>query len=56
MYGLYGLKHHTVERGGDVTDEGRTNDDEQGKIELLDFRCWKSEFRDILFIGLQFVC
>ena len=26
MYGLYGLKHHTVERGGDVTDEGRTND------------------------------
>ena len=40
MYGLYGLKHHTVEISGDVTDAGRTNErgttnDEQGKIGLL---------------------
>ena len=40
MYGLYGLKHHTVEISGDVTDAGRTNDDDddddkQGKIRLL---------------------
>ena len=27
MYGLYGLKHHTVEISGDVTDpDGRTNE------------------------------
>ena len=25
MYGLYGLKHHIVEKSGDVTDAGRTN-------------------------------
>ena len=36
IYGLYGLKHHIVEICGDVTDAGRTtNDDEQGKIVLL---------------------
>ena len=23
MYGLYGLKHHIVEKSGDVTDAGR---------------------------------
>ena len=34
MYGLYGLKHHTVEISGDVTmQDGETN--EEGKIELL---------------------
>ena len=28
MYGLYGLKHHTVEISGDVTDAGqRTRED-----------------------------
>ena len=26
MYGLYGLKHHTVEISGDVTDAGRTDE------------------------------
>ena len=26
MYGLYGLKHHTVEISGDVTDAGLMND------------------------------
>ena len=26
MYGLYGLKHHKVEKIGDVTDAGRTNE------------------------------
>ena len=26
MYGLYGLKHHIVEISGDVTDAGRTNE------------------------------
>ena len=37
MYGLYGLKHHTVEISGDVTDpDGRTNK-QQGNIELLSF-------------------
>ena len=25
MYGLYGLKHHIVEKSGDFTDAGRTN-------------------------------
>ena len=39
MYGFYGLKHHTVEIGGDVTmrdgrTDGRTTN-EQGKIMLL---------------------
>ena len=34
IHGLYGLEHHIVEISGDVTDAGRT-DDEQGKIELL---------------------
>ena len=29
MYGLYGLKHHTVEISGDVTDAGRTNERRQ---------------------------
>ena len=33
MYGLYGLKHHIVEKSGDVTDP----DNQQGKIELLSF-------------------
>jgi len=33
MYGLYGLKHHTVEISGDVTDP----DKQQGKIGLLSF-------------------
>ena len=27
MYGLYGLKHHTVEISGDVTDAGRTTNE-----------------------------
>ena len=37
MYGLYGLKHHIVEKSGDVTDpDGQTNK-QQGKIELLSF-------------------
>ena len=31
---LYGLKQHILEISGDVTDAGRTNN-EQGKIELL---------------------
>ena len=36
IYGLYGLERHIVEISGDVTDAGRTtNDDEQGKIVLL---------------------
>ena len=39
MYGLYDLKHHIVELSGDVTDvgrtDGRTANDDQGKIELL---------------------
>ena len=25
MYGLYGLKHHIVEKSGDVTNAGRTD-------------------------------
>ena len=29
MYGLYGLKHHTVEISGDVTNAGRTNERRQ---------------------------
>ena len=33
---LYGLKQHILEISGDVTDAGRTNN-EQGKIELLGF-------------------
>ena len=37
IYGLYGLKHHIVEKSGDVTDaDGRTTK-RQGKIELLSF-------------------
>ena len=36
MYGLYVLKHHIVEIGGDVTDAGRTNR-QQAKIGLLSF-------------------
>ena len=32
MYGLYGLKHHTVEISGDVTDpDGRTNEQTTSK-------------------------
>ena len=34
MYGLYGLKHHTVEMSQCGTD-GRTTNNEQGKIGLL---------------------
>ena len=26
MYGLYGLKHHILERSGDVTNVGQRND------------------------------
>ena len=37
MYGLYGLKHQIVEISGDVTDAGRTNEQQQGKIGLLSF-------------------
>ena len=38
MYGLYGLKHYTVEISGDVTDpDGQTNEQQQGKIGLLSF-------------------
>ena len=38
MYGLYGLKHHTVEISGDVTDpDEQTNKQQQGKIGLLSF-------------------
>ena len=29
MYGLYGLKHHIVEKSGDVTDAGQTTNNEQ---------------------------
>ena len=30
IYGLYGLKHHIVEKSGDVTDpDGRTNNKER---------------------------
>ena len=36
MYGLYGLKHHIVEKSGDVTDAGR-DEQQQAKIELLSF-------------------
>ena len=32
MYGLYGLKHHIVEKSGDVTDAGRDKQ-QQAKIE-----------------------
>ena len=34
-YGLYGLKHHTVEISGDVTDAGQQTNNKEGKIELL---------------------
>ena len=46
MYGLYGLKPHTVDISGDVNDARRTN--EQGKIGLgfSAFGCWKAEFRN----------
>ena len=39
MLGSYGLKHHIVEKSGDVTDAGRTGRDGTGqvKIELLSF-------------------
>ena len=36
MYGLYGLKHHIVEKSGDVTNAGRTNK-QQAKKALLSF-------------------
>ena len=30
MYGLYGLKHHIVEKSGDVTDpDGQTNNNKE---------------------------
>ena len=37
MYGLYGLKHHTVEISGDVTDPDERTNKQQGKIGLLSF-------------------
>ena len=37
MYGLYGLKHHTVEISGDVTDPDNQPNNQQGKIGLLSF-------------------
>ena len=37
MYGLYGLKHHTVEISGDVTDPDGQPTEQQAKIELLSF-------------------
>ena len=37
MYGLYGLKHHIVEKSGDVTDPDELTTKQQGKIELLSF-------------------
>ena len=47
MYGLYGLKHHTVEISGDVTDpDGRTIE-RQANIELFSFwsvNRWVSQF------------
>ena len=52
MYGLYGLEHHIVEINGDVTDAGRTND-EQGKIELLSQWMLDAEFRNSI---LKLVC
>ena len=42
---MYGLEHHIVEISGDVTDAGRT-DDEQGKIELLSQWKLEAEFRN----------
>ena len=35
--GLYGLKYQIVEISGDATDVGRTDGQQQGKIELLSF-------------------
>ena len=37
MYGLYGLKHHIVEKSGDVTDADGQPTEQQGKIGLLSF-------------------
>ena len=57
MYGLYGLKHHTVGISGDVTiRDGRTND-EQGKIMLLSLwmlEGWVSQKQYELEIFLRF--
>ena len=37
MYGLYGLKHYTVEISEDVTDPDERTTKQQGNIELLSF-------------------
>ena len=55
MYGVYGLKHHTVDISGDVTDAGRrqrttTSEDratqlficETLSLAILHFRLWRS--------------
>ena len=49
MYGLYGLKHHIVEIKRRCHYAGRTNDDEQLKIELLSQWKLEAEFRNNLF-------
>ena len=47
IYGLYGLKHHIVEISGDVTDAGRTNNEQTLKIELLSQWKLEAEFRNL---------
>ena len=40
IYGLYGLKHHSVEISGDVTDAGqagKTNEQKRGDTRWLSF-------------------
>ena len=47
MYGFYGLRHHTVDTSGDVTDAGRTNKRqtrEDRATQPMD--SWKAEFRN----------
>ena len=42
MYGLYGLKHHTVEISGDVTDpDGRTDEQTTRKDRATQLLIWE---------------
>ena len=43
VYGLYGLKHHTVEMRVGVTDAGRTT--EQGTLKIISQWKLEAEFR-----------
>ena len=53
MYGLYGLKHHTVEIRGGVTrrDDERTTNERQTMEDRATqpLGCWKAEFRNYIF-------